>query len=554
MNENTFIEKDIHIQLKSNWSHIMIQQNNKISLFKNKFRSISVLALVVGFLAVYPSVLLLGNEDLQKSDESSHSQVFAPNCLPKSHAIHSPIFINGNDWSLGYPEVIGSGTLNDPYLIANLTIDAGGSNGIFIENSQVYGFIQNCTVLNGISGIFLRSSSNCTLAGNLLTDNSDHGIFLWLSSNCTLIRNTLSNNPMRGITLGLSPNCILTENLVTNQSTRGIALENSPNCTLTENTATNQIEGGISLWSSSGCSLIENTLDNNSWSGIDFWNSSYCTLTWNNVTNQSLRGIILADSSNCILTENIVTNHIEGGISLFSSFDCTLIGNIASNNLEIGIYLWSSWSCTLSENTANNNGWDGIGVGNSSYCTLTSNTATNNSKYGIILSHSSTGNSVFENWLIRNSLGAILEDTTGNYIYDNIIIDFLIASFAKSEYFVPIGDIIFFTDESTGGVSPFTYFWDFGDGITSTLQNPSHSYNTAGEYTVSLTVTDSDGDISFYSSKIIVSTPTDTPSDESTLFTFDTLINKIPGYSPRVLLLSTSLALFLIWKRKIVEL
>lgn len=43
-----------------------------------------------------------------------------------------------------------------------------------------------------------------------------------------------------------------------------------------------------------------------------------------------------------------------------------------------------------------------------------------------------------------------------------------------------------FTDTSTGG--PTSWLWDFGDGSTSTLQNPSHTYVTAGIYTVSLTV------------------------------------------------------------------
>lgn len=42
-----------------------------------------------------------------------------------------------------------------------------------------------------------------------------------------------------------------------------------------------------------------------------------------------------------------------------------------------------------------------------------------------------------------------------------------------------------FTDTSTG--SPSTWLWNFGDGGTSTLQNPQHTYNTPGIYTVSLT-------------------------------------------------------------------
>ena len=35
--------------------------------------------------------------------------------------------------------------------------------------------------------------------------------------------------------------------------------------------------------------------------------------------------------------------------------------------------------------------------------------------------------------------------------------------------------------------------WNFGDGNTSTLTNPSHTYGTDGTYTVTLTVTDNDG-------------------------------------------------------------
>jgi len=44
-----------------------------------------------------------------------------------------------------------------------------------------------------------------------------------------------------------------------------------------------------------------------------------------------------------------------------------------------------------------------------------------------------------------------------------------------------------FTSTSTGTIS--TFAWNFGDGGTSTLANPSHTYTTAGSFTVSLTVT-----------------------------------------------------------------
>jgi len=44
-----------------------------------------------------------------------------------------------------------------------------------------------------------------------------------------------------------------------------------------------------------------------------------------------------------------------------------------------------------------------------------------------------------------------------------------------------------FTDQSLGNVTSWS--WNFGDGSTSTMQNPSHTYTDPGTYTVSLTVT-----------------------------------------------------------------
>jgi hypothetical protein len=48
-----------------------------------------------------------------------------------------------------------------------------------------------------------------------------------------------------------------------------------------------------------------------------------------------------------------------------------------------------------------------------------------------------------------------------------------------------------FTDNSTG--NPTSWSWDFGDGSNSTAQDPSHTYASAGNYTVSLTISNSCG-------------------------------------------------------------
>lgn len=52
------------------------------------------------------------------------------------------------------------------------------------------------------------------------------------------------------------------------------------------------------------------------------------------------------------------------------------------------------------------------------------------------------------------------------------------------------GEAMQFNNTSTNADS---YFWDFGDGFTSTNENPSHIFGAAGNYDVTLTATDLDG-------------------------------------------------------------
>lgn len=60
---------------------------------------------------------------------------------------------------------------------------------------------------------------------------------------------------------------------------------------------------------------------------------------------------------------------------------------------------------------------------------------------------------------------------------------------------VPIrGKAISFHNQSTAGSAPIaSWSWNFGDGATSTLENPRHSYANPGSFTVTLQVTDTSG-------------------------------------------------------------
>ncbi len=69
-----------------------------------------------------------------------------------------------------------------------------------------------------------------------------------------------------------------------------------------------------------------------------------------------------------------------------------------------------------------------------------------------------------------------------------------------------------FTDQSTDSDGAVTArSWDFGDGSSSSTQNPNHTYTSAGIYTVSLTVTDNDGVSASVSHEVKVTASTDQP-------------------------------------------
>ncbi len=74
--------------------------------------------------------------------------------------------------------------------------------------------------------------------------------------------------------------------------------------------------------------------------------------------------------------------------------------------------------------------------------------------------------------------------------------------FAEGTVIVDLGDDITTQEDSSvafnsavsySGTKGLSYAWTFGDGMGSSAQRPSHTYTQAGNYIVTLTVTDSDG-------------------------------------------------------------
>ena len=94
--------------------------------------------------------------------------------------------------------------------------------------------------------------------------------------------------------------------------------------------------------------------------------------------------------------------------------------------------------------------------------------------------------------IIANTIELVFSGDEIGYYMDTAP-DELISVDAGGPYTGEAGENIDFSGYAYLGMPPYTYEWNFGDGETSTEKNPTHSYETAGNYTLTLIVTDSAG-------------------------------------------------------------
>ena len=86
---------------------------------------------------------------------------------------------------------------------------------------------------------------------------------------------------------------------------------------------------------------------------------------------------------------------------------------------------------------------------------------------------------------IKDLVGIVLDSKSVSWVREPPLI-----ANANGPYQGFVNESVQFIGSADGGVTPYTYLWDFGDGCSSTNQSPTHIYDSPGNYTVSLTVMD----------------------------------------------------------------
>ncbi len=277
-----------------------------------------------------------------------------------------PFVINGNI-ALSNNATSGNGSAGNPYVIENYIIDASGfgTNGLSIENTDVYFILRNCTITNAgsnMAGINLKNVTNAKIINNTVKSNS-RGIFLDYSYNNTLTNNTATNNNF-GIYLYYSDYNNLTLNAVNlNSGSEGILIHQSDYNNLINNTAKDNY-WGIYLMGSVNNVLINNSANDNSF-GFHLEESNYNNFTHNTANDNLYSGVYLhfygSGCHNNRLTNNTLIRNGNYGIRIEESHD-----NVATHNeiegSRYGIRIEDSTNNQLNNNTIHGKGMIMLGT------------------------------------------------------------------------------------------------------------------------------------------------------------------------------------------------
>lgn len=402
-----------------------------------------------------------------------------------------------------------------------------------------------------VYGIYVLNGSNTTISDNIILDNK-YGIKIEKGDG----RHTISDNIIKnknysyGVRISNSPNSTISDNTIITR-TEGISLYKSPHSVILRNTVFNNTgpqssydnRYGISV-SSDFCSIAENTIVNNDYGiSIDGKNNAVFknTITDNkqsgmqinaqqssvyqNTIQHNRRGVEFNDAQNISFYLNSVSFNTYGVSFLYECSHNTVFKNIISNNLNIGVHIWSflevsTWMNFSMEDASNNkfyyndfinnkkhavddstNIWDNGYPNGGNYWDDYIGEDNNNDGIGDVPYIISNTIQIWNNNYSYNISGGNNQDR-----YPKMIPYFLLND-AQGPYNAKVGEKISFTGSVLSGTPPYIWRWGFGDGTTSSEQNPKHTYDKRGNYSVVLTVTDSNGNITDDSTYAAISCP-----------------------------------------------
>ncbi|MHA1996562.1 MAG: NosD domain-containing protein, partial [Promethearchaeota archaeon] len=312
---------------------------------------------------------------------------------------------------------------------------------------------ENITIINSGIGIRLEQSHNNSIIGSSFQDN-DYGIYARTSTFFNLTNSTFMDCNICGLYFLFGDNSALHNNTVTGDSQIGFYFSNLNNLTLTNNS--------ISV-SGYGAEL-------------DIVHEAVVEI---NVFDSCEIGLILYGVKETSVVRNNFTANRNIGLYLEYDIDNNLImqNNFINNTLFHAYFYDYSSSGTMWNNATIGNYW-------SDYQT----------KYPLATNDGETWNLPYE------INGSESSQDFHPLLYQYEPSRSPLANFTTNATSVIKNSPVLFTFSGRIGNTPATFQWNFGDSSgNDTRRNPDHEFTETGNFTVTVTITDRDGQASTYS-------------------------------------------------------
>jgi parallel beta-helix repeat protein len=366
--------------------------------------------------------------------------------------------------------------------------------GIYVEKGN--NTIQYNTVNRNSYGIYTTSSNSTNVGNNNIVNNNYQGLTVDRSSHIIIENNYIDNSKTgNGTYFFTSHFNTLNNNTIRNSYLSALALSASNNNTITWNILRDNGNNGITLTSANGNTILQNDLINNlkqveiTGSTQNIWNSTLrLAYRYNDQTRQNFMGNYYddytgtdPDGDGIGSTPYSLSPGIEDYAPLVHTSDnYKIVMPIPVANFTgtptTGTFPLTVTFTDFSTNTPESWNWS-FGDGSSENATRQNpvHTYTTAGTFTVSVNVTNGGGS----------------DTRTAVNYITVKVPVPITDFTANATSGTMPLTVRFTDQSAR--IPTGWAWNFGDGTTSTLQNPVHTYLNIGTYTVSLNATNAGG-------------------------------------------------------------
>jgi len=340
-------------------------------------------------------------------------------------------------WAVTQPWCSGGGSINNPYVIANVTINGLNTTScINIIQTSSYFVIQNCTLFNASridtnAGIDLGEVNNGILLENNISYNNGPGINMIDCFKNTVIGNTIYDNTDSGINIIRSDNTTIFNNDI-EDNYFGVYSRWNNYVNISSNEV-NENRWGIQITEDSYDLVYDNDANENEYEGLVLEEANNNIIDFNRFFNNSRMGIWCYDCDANNFTDNTIWENDHNGFMIIDSDDNILSGNIVHNNTKDGIYVVGELNCidnvvignTVYDNKANGITFESFSIEFTSLCTdneIADNTLYNNTNYGLAL-YNCSSNIISENVIFENNVGIKLNASDANIFTKNTVYD-----------------------------------------------------------------------------------------------------------------------------------